>query len=291
MPASLNQAVAPSVAGARRAAVIGSIERAARAAGVDFTYLLGQARLESGLNPAARARTSSATGLFQFIDQSWLGVIDRHGAAQGLGWAAGAIEQSPSGRYRVADPAVRAQIMALRTDPGVASAMAAAHARDNQAHLEARTGRRAEPVDLYLAHFLGAGGAARFLTAHAQSPDASAAAMFPEAAAANRPVFFDARGAPRSLEAVRARFASRLAEAGGGAVSSAASIPNAPAERFVEPADWLRLTRAVVPVPPVQTPAPGAAATDENAIPDLAAVRPAQARLAYLLLASQGALL
>ena len=64
-----------------------AIAQASQATGIDFDYLLGQAQLESGLNPTARAGTSSATGLYQFIDQSWLGVVKQHGSDYGLSWA------------------------------------------------------------------------------------------------------------------------------------------------------------------------------------------------------------
>ena len=53
-----------------RADVRGAIARASESTGVDFDYLLAQARLESGLNPDAKARSSSATGLYQFIDST-----------------------------------------------------------------------------------------------------------------------------------------------------------------------------------------------------------------------------
>ena len=56
-----------------------AIGRAANRTGVDFTYLLNQAKSESGLDPSAKASGSSATGLFQFLDQSWLAVVKRHG--------------------------------------------------------------------------------------------------------------------------------------------------------------------------------------------------------------------
>ena len=71
-----------------------AIQQAAARTGVDFSYLLGQARIESGFDPNARARTSSATGLFQFIDQTWLGTVKRHGAEHGLAWAADLIDPS-----------------------------------------------------------------------------------------------------------------------------------------------------------------------------------------------------
>jgi hypothetical protein len=282
--------ISSSPVGVSRYQVVGAIADAARHTGVDFTYLLGQAQLESGLNPTARARTSSATGLYQFIDQSWLAVVDRHGANHGLGWASGAITRAPNGRYSVADPDARRAIMALRNDPVVAARMAAEHAADNRSYLELRIGRNAEPVDLYLAHFLGAGGAARFLRAHGQSPDASAAALFPRAAAANRNVFYARDGSPRTLAEVRDRFAARLARAGGSSSSEAVSATPPPStEHQVQPADWLRLTRTD---PAAATPAGTPRLSVGTGGDDLlTAVHPYRARLAYMLLASGGATL
>lgn len=190
-----------------------AIRNASLQSGVDFQYLSQQARIESGLNPEARARTSSATGLYQFIDQTWLATIDRHGARLGYGWAAEAVRRDGNGRFHVADPAVRHQIMALRTQPEAAATMAAAFATDNAAYLRARIGREPEPVDLYMAHFLGPQGAVRFLTRHAQDPHAPAAAEMPVQAAANRGVFYR-NGAPLSFDAIRTRFASRFAAEG-----------------------------------------------------------------------------
>ena len=186
-----------------------AIQQAAMRTDVDFGYLLNQAKIESGLDPNARARTSSATGLFQFIEQTWLGTVKKHGAAHGLGWAADSIA-CDGGRYRIADPAARQAILDLRNDPEAASAMAAEFASDNGAFLEARLGRRPEAVDLYLAHFLGPAGAAEFLQAHDASPDAAAADLLPKAARANRRVFFDGSGAPRSFAEIRERFAAKI---------------------------------------------------------------------------------
>lgn len=190
--------------------VTAAIASAAARTGTDFTYLMQQARIESGMNPDARARTSSASGLFQFTRQTWLATVKAHGADHGLGWAAGAIERSPSGRYHVADPAQRAAIQNLRFQPEAASAMAAEFASDNGAYLNERLGRAPEPVDLYLAHFLGAAGAERFLNAHDANPDAPAAPLMPHAAAANRPIFYRADGSAHSLADIRERFAAKL---------------------------------------------------------------------------------
>ena len=133
-----------------RASVQTAIAAASRKTGIDFNYLLGQAQVESGMRADARAGTSSATGLYQFIEQSWLGVVKQHGAEHGLGWAADSIKQTGSGRYVVSDPAARSAILALRKDPETAALMAAEHAADNKAALETSLGRPATGTDLYM---------------------------------------------------------------------------------------------------------------------------------------------
>ena len=193
------------------ARVTTAIRTAADSAGVDFNYLYNQARLESGFNPEIRARTSSATGLFQFLDQSWLGVVRQHGSQHGMGWAASAIRVDRNGRYSVADPQLARTIMDLRRQPEAASTMAAAFAADNRAYLSNRLDRPIESVDLYVAHFLGPNGAGRFLEAHAANPDAAAAPAFGREARANRSIFFDRSGAARSYDGIRRLFAERLA--------------------------------------------------------------------------------
>ena len=197
-----------------------AIALAARATGVDFGYLLGQAKLESGLNANAHAGTSSASGLYQFIEQSWLSVVKKHGAEHGLGWAADSIQHGAGGRLSVGDAGTRAAILQLRNDPQVASLMAAEHASDNKGALEATLGRDATGTDLYMAHFLGLGGARQFLSTMAANPGAVGAALFPAAARANRGVFYDAGGQPRSLSQIYSRFADKLGAAAGAAAPS-----------------------------------------------------------------------
>ncbi|MES2095209.1 MAG: lytic transglycosylase domain-containing protein [Pseudomonadota bacterium] len=187
-----------------------AIASASQTTGIDFDYLLGQAQLESGLNPTARAGTSSATGLYQFIDQSWLGIIKQHGAENGLGWAANAITRGANGRYTVSDPNMRRAILDLRNNPQVSAVMAAESASDNKVALESALGRGATGTDLYMAHFLGLGGAKSFLRTMQVNPGVSGAAMFPAAARANRNIFYDASGNARSLGDIYQRFADKL---------------------------------------------------------------------------------
>ncbi len=201
---------ASSAPNSPRDRVTAAISSAAEATGVDFGYLYRQAKIESGLDPSAKARTSSARGLYQFTDQTWLATLKQHGGDHGFGWAADNISRSPGGRYQVADKSQRDLIFGLRDQPEAASAMAAEFASDNGTYLEDRLNRDVEPVDLYLAHFLGAEGAARFLTSYAADPDAAAAPILPAAAAANRAIFYGSDGRPRSLAEIREGFAAKL---------------------------------------------------------------------------------
>jgi hypothetical protein len=198
--------------------VTAAIENAAAKTGVDFGYLVDQARIESGMRPDARATTSSATGLYQFTKQTWLATVKQHGGAHGLGWAASAIQAHPGGSFRVDDPAQRHAILELRNDPEAAAAMAAEFAADNSEFLREQTGRAPEPVDLYLAHFLGAQGAAQFLEAHQANPATIAATLLPRAAAANRNIFYKADGAARSVAEIRDHFRAKLQSQPGGQV-------------------------------------------------------------------------
>jgi hypothetical protein len=219
----------------------GAIRDAARVTGAGFEYLLNTALRESNLNPNARNKASSATGLFQFIDQTWLATVKQSGASLGYGKYADAISKTSSGRYVVNDPAVRNEIFALRKDPTANSLMAGAFANSNDKVLTERLGRQPTDGELYMAHFLGASGASRFIRAAEANPNGKAAALFPRAAHANSSVFYDKSGAPRSLRQVYAGLVSRhnvignatqVADAqAGGAVQSASAAAAAPLPR------------------------------------------------------------
>jgi hypothetical protein len=188
--------------GTQGAAVIGAIRNAARATGTDFHYLLATAQVESGLNPTASVSSSSAKGLFQFIDQTWLSTLKQAGPALGYGRYADAIAQTPSGSYAVSDPAMGQRILALRDDPAANAAMAGAFTQQNAAVLHDRIGHSPSEGDLYVAHFLGAGGAAQLINLASQNPSASAASVFPNAAKANPSIFYDRQGHARSVSDV-----------------------------------------------------------------------------------------
>lgn len=183
-------------------AVVGAIRTAARATGTNFQYLLATAQVESGLDPNAAVASSSAKGLFQFIDQTWLTTLKEAGPALGYGRYADAIAKSPSGRYEVPDPEMRRKIFSLRDDPTANAAMAGAFTQQNAALLTDRIGRPPTEGELYVAHFLGASGAARLINRAGSNPNETAAAVFPNAARANKSIFYDHQGQARSVAGV-----------------------------------------------------------------------------------------
>ncbi len=177
-----------AVSGADR--VEGAIRRAAAQTGVDFSFLLNAARRESGLNPKAHAATSSAAGLFQFVEQTWLATLKRHGASHGLGAYSAQVEQGKDGRFHVADPNMRKAVLDLRLDPQASALMAGELTQDHAAYLQGRTGRAPSAGELYAAHVLGPAGSARLAETAAAQPGAPAAHLFPEAAEANANLFY-----------------------------------------------------------------------------------------------------
>jgi soluble lytic murein transglycosylase-like protein len=170
------------------ARVAQALKSAGEATGVGFDLLYAVARRESALDPAAKAKTSSAAGLFQFVEQTWLAAVRRYGARHGLSEEAAAIAPGADGRLTVADAQTRKAILDLRFDAAKAAALAGELIAENKAGLEKALGRAVGAAEIYAAHFLGLPGAVKLLTA---PKEAQAAALFPKAAAANRAVFYD----------------------------------------------------------------------------------------------------
>jgi hypothetical protein len=190
--------------------LLNTMKQASNRTGVDFAYLVAQAGQESGFKADAQAKTSSARGLFQFIESTWLETVRDHGAKHGLGQQAQQISTGSDGRPRVGDAEARRDILSLRDDPRVASVMAAEYARSNQQILSREFGVDVKKVDLYLGHFLGANGATKFLAGLKDNPAQPAAALLPEAAAANQGVFYTPEGKAKSLGDIYAYFTRKL---------------------------------------------------------------------------------
>ena len=171
--------------------VINAIKQASTKTGVDFAYLMQQANAESSFDPHAKARTSSATGLYQFIESTWMRMVDKYGDKYGI----------------ETDGMSRREILDLRKDPEIASNLAAEFAGENERFLNDHWGGEVGSTELYLAHFLGAGGASAFLNAKDENPLQSGAVLFPAAAKANKNVFYDrATGRQRSMDEIYAFF-------------------------------------------------------------------------------------
>jgi hypothetical protein len=201
--AALTQGVRPDV--------VSAIRQASAQTGVDFAYLLEKAAAESSFDPKAKAETSSARGLYQFVDRTWLETMDRHGAAHGYPNVAAAITRDADGNPVVANAAAKDYILALRDNPCISALMAAEFAQQNEATLEQSLGRDVGTTELYMAHFLGAGGAAKFISEMEANGEVEARAIVPAAARANESVFYD-EGKALTLEQVFARFRSRFGE-------------------------------------------------------------------------------
>ena len=173
-----------------RGIVEAAIERASQATGVDFGFLMKTAHRESSFNPRAQASTSSAAGLFQFVGQTWLSTLKQHGSRHGYARYADLITKGSDGRYQVSGSEARRAVMDLRLDPQAASLMAGELTSDHAAYLKGRVGRSPTGGELYAAHFLGPQGSARLIEAMQTRPGASAASLFPDAARANRSIFY-----------------------------------------------------------------------------------------------------
>ena len=195
-------AEAATIAQSTRGEVLKALREASAATGSDFNYLLSTAMRESSLKPSAKSNSSSASGLFQFVDQTWLGMVKKYGARHGLAAYANAIDAGPNGHYRANNQATCQSILALRNDPKVCALMAGEYANQTKSQLEARLGRGVCDGELYAAHFLGPGAACQLIELNGTSPSASAAAAFPAAAEANRTVFYNQNGSAKSVREV-----------------------------------------------------------------------------------------
>jgi hypothetical protein len=188
--------------------IAGTLRKAAKATGAGFDYLLKTAMRESSMDPAAKAKSSSAAGMFQFVEQTWLEMVKNSGPKYGLDAEAAAITKQANGRYAVTNAKTKANILALRHDPEISALMAGEFTANNNALMTSALRRPPSEGELYAAHFLGAQGAIDLIRLASYSPDAKAAAHFPDAASANRSIFY-ANGKPRSAAEVLAKVVSK----------------------------------------------------------------------------------
>ncbi len=185
--------------------IVRYIREASEISGVSFDYMMAKAGHESRFEVNAAAERSSAEGLYQFTADTWLQQMKLHGAKYGYARLASQIYRDGRGRYRVKNPQDREEILSLRRSPRISALLAAEFAKSNQKILNDQIGGDISPVDLYLAHFMGPSGAVMLLRADKFTPYKYAADLFPEAALANPPIFYNEKKKMRTVRQVRQR--------------------------------------------------------------------------------------
>jgi len=225
-----------------RGVVEAAIQRASTATGVDFGFLMGTAKRESGYDPKAKAGSSSAAGLFQFVEQTWLSTLKQHGAKYGYARYADMIQKGSDGRYFVPGSDAHKAVLDLRMDPHAASLMAGELATDHAAYLRGRVGRDPTAGELYAAHFLGPQGSAKLIQAMQTTPRSSAASMFPDAAASNPSIFYRS-GRAATVAEVYANLTSTAQGADPTSTPTPAPRVEEPEKAFLQYASARRLDR------------------------------------------------
>lgn len=176
----------PTANGTGWDAVGPTIVAAAELTGVDPAVMAAMAYVESKFDPNAKATGSSASGLFQFTKGTWAEMLKKYGGKYGLG-----PDASPM-------------------DPRANALMGGEYLKENERYLKSKLkGRSISDTDLYMSHFLGAGGAASFLSAN---PNAIAEMVNPKAARSNPGIFYHKSGKPRTVAEVYELLDSRLQE-------------------------------------------------------------------------------
>ena len=200
--------------------LVQKIVRAAQAVQTDPVLLMAVADKESSFITAVQAKTSSATGLYQFIERTWLGVVRDFGPKYGLATDSALVVDDGNGRPSVADAAEKARILELRRDPYLSALMAGEMLKRDAARIALRIGRELTLGEVYLAHFLGPEDAGDFIAKVADKPKSAAAQMLPGPARANRTIFFAAahgrrkKAASLSVAEVHQKFEAMMSARG-----------------------------------------------------------------------------
>jgi hypothetical protein len=166
--------------------VVERVVKAANKTEMDPALLMAIADKESNFHTTAKARTSSASGLFQFVEKTWLQALKDFGHRYGRADEARAIAEE--------GPRQRAKILNLRNDPYLSAALAAEMLKKDGAKIADKIGRPLTAGETYLIHFLGPDDTEKFMKAMVETPDMSAAALLPRPARANRPIFYEQQG-------------------------------------------------------------------------------------------------
>lgn len=181
-------------------AIVEHVLKAAKTTGSDPALLMAIADKESNFAPRAKASTSSASGLFQFVETTWLKAVRAFGWRYGHEEAANAIGGDDGAPYL--PPAKRAAILNLRNDPYLSAALAAEMLKRDGDKIAEKLGRPLTEGETYLIHFLGPEDAGRFMAKLEEQPNASAARLLPRPARANAPIFYEQQGSRRKDKSV-----------------------------------------------------------------------------------------
>ncbi len=194
--------------------VLAAIRLASKRTGVEFSYLMELAATESSFNPQAKASTSTAVGLYQFKEDTWLDTIKVYGHKYGLNAIrqriVNTVDSNGLSQPTISDADQLAAALDLRLQPRLSALLAAEHVRRNQRQLSSTLDRKPERTDLYLTHFFGASGAISFLKALAEDPQKIARDIFPGPAKRNRTIFQNKASKPRTVAEIYKLFARKF---------------------------------------------------------------------------------
>lgn len=158
---------------------------------IPYNLVIAMGMIESSLKPQAKAPTSSALGLFQFLNRTWLSMVNKYGDEVGIS----------------KDLSMNT-ILDLRKDPKLSTEMMYRLVLENKAIL-----KTVNPVHLYLAHFLGPSVASKFIRAYKATPKDIASKFLPRESKANPGVFRTKEGKERTVEEIYTLFSNKLSKA------------------------------------------------------------------------------
>lgn len=137
----------------------------------------------NAVNPTKGA---TASGKYQFIESTWKEMVDKHNLGYSL-----------NDRF---NPEKSQKVMELFT-------------KENENYLTKKLGRSLNDADLYSAHFLGAGGAEKFLKTVNKNPNKLATEHFSgKVLSDNKSVMYNKDGSPRTVEGVYAELGRRMGD-------------------------------------------------------------------------------